>query len=285
MHMPQAWAQDRDALPQLEDLIPDAALEDPENWAQNQAPDPQEPDLQEPLSPIDDDPDGGAIEPDLPDFADGELAPNSPLAEMPDFAIDWPVGDDLPQLTPLDRDEDVEFAEADRPVSPILPDAQIARLDDTLILAFPVDADGFPERTEFLERFEALSTIEQLDGDDETAQLLAARARRDEELLGTLLRIYGYYDAQVIRTINRRAIRRRKRWSGSTYCPAPSTGSARSIWGNCPPRPMRRHCAGRSTSRSAIRCRATRSWRNRSISIRLWARRDMPSLKSANPNC
>ena len=30
---------------------------------------------------------------------------------------------------------------------------------------------------------------------------LAARAREDEELLGELLRVYGYYDGQVVRSI------------------------------------------------------------------------------------
>ena len=54
---------------------------------------------------------------------------------------------------------------------------------------------------DFLARFEALSSIEEYDNADTNVAQLAARARQDEELLNTLLRIYGYYDAQETRTI------------------------------------------------------------------------------------
>ncbi|MEC7398888.1 MAG: POTRA domain-containing protein, partial [Pseudomonadota bacterium] len=40
-----------------------------------------------------------------------------------------------------------------------------------------------------------------LDGDDENIAQLAARAREDEELLGELLRVYGFYDGRIARSI------------------------------------------------------------------------------------
>ena len=61
--------------------------------------------------------------------------------------------------------------------------------------------DSSGHRDEFLEQFESLSTIEEYDAEDSSARL-AAQARADEELLHRLLRIYGYYDAQVIRTVS-----------------------------------------------------------------------------------
>src|SRR5690606_27807630 len=44
------------------------------------------------------------------------------------------------------------------------------------------------------------STIEELDDDDNAARL-TAQAREDEDLLQRLLRVYGYYDALVFRSI------------------------------------------------------------------------------------
>lgn len=104
---------------------------------------------------------------------------------------------------PLPADDTIEFADLEEDELGAVPAADVITLGPELSLAFPADEESFPMRGEFAERFESLSTIEELqdgDSDDNIAQL-AARAREDEELLAELLRVYGYYDAQVIRTV------------------------------------------------------------------------------------
>ncbi|WP_128892020.1 autotransporter assembly complex family protein [Erythrobacter sp. HKB08] len=177
-----AFAQDRNAPPRLEDLIPDSAVEDPEAWA-------------------------GASEEDA--VAEGEeaaadaseLDPETPMAELPELSVEWPDEVELPPFEPLDPEEDARLAADDVPLLPPLPESELVEIDDELVLALPQDEALFPQRREFIERFSGLSTIEELDGDDDSIAQLAARAREDEELLIQLLRIYGYYDAQVVRSV------------------------------------------------------------------------------------
>ena len=168
--------------PRLEDLIPDAAVANPQEWAVETAPDAADP--PEPVA-------------ELP-----ELAADSPLADMPLITVPWPEDDlDLPQLAPLQPEEDIEFATFDEPLMTAPPVLGERRIDENLVIAYPERAEDFPPRDDFVERFAALSTLEELEGEEANVAQLTARARRDEELLGTLLRIYGYYDAQVLRTI------------------------------------------------------------------------------------
>src|SRR3546814_3118254 len=54
------------------------------------------------------------------------------------------------------------------------------------------------------QRFDELSTLKAHDGDPANAAQLDRRAREDAELLTTLLRGQGYYDAQVTTGIGRR---------------------------------------------------------------------------------
>lgn len=126
------------------------------------------------------------------------------MADLPLLGLEWPDELELAELEPVepvDGEETVDFAALDlTPLNPIT-DAQLFRLSDELALAFPDDEDAFPERTEFLERFEELSTVEELDSDEDNVAQLSARAREDEELLETLLRIYGYYDAEILRSV------------------------------------------------------------------------------------
>ncbi|MEP3755443.1 MAG: BamA/TamA family outer membrane protein [Alteripontixanthobacter sp.] len=159
--------------------MPDSAVENPEAWAEQGVPDPE-------------------TEEDRPPF----LEPDSPLAEMPDLLVPWPDDLELPALVELEPSEDTDFAAVELPPMTDMPAADLFEISDDLILAFPEDQDRFPEQTEFLERFTMLSTVVALDDDDdENIAQLAARAREDEALLGTLLRVYGYYDAQVIRSV------------------------------------------------------------------------------------
>ncbi len=172
-------AQDRDAEQALEDLIPDSALDNAETWAD--AP-----------------PDGEPVEPD----ASPELDPESPMDELPGIAVEWPDDIELPELVELTPDEeDVQFAELETDAELALEDAVVEQVDAQIAIGFPADVNRFPLRTEFLDRFESLSAIEELGDEDNIAQLVA-RARSDEELLGELLRAYGYYDGQVIRSLS-----------------------------------------------------------------------------------
>ena len=175
-------AQDLSAPERLEDLIPDEAVANPEAWAEQgvseEAIDPAEP-----------------LEP--------EIDADSPLAEMPAITVPWPENMEVEQLADiepeLEAEEPIEFAEFED-VLPTLPEGTDFEISDELVLSFPTDRALFPYTDDFIERFNSLSSIEQLEDDDNTARL-AAQAREDEELLNRMLRVYGYYDAQVIRSV------------------------------------------------------------------------------------
>lgn len=173
-----AMAQDRQDDPELEALIPDAAVDNPEEWAAD-----------------------GVTDEAL---ADAEAPPpldaTSPLADLPEITIPWPDRIEFPQLAPLEpAEEPIEFVTFDEQIPPVPPGSE-ERISDELVLVFPTDNALFPQREEFLERFSGLSTIQELDDEDSLARL-AAQARDDEELLTQLLRVYGYYNAQVIRSV------------------------------------------------------------------------------------
>lgn len=171
-------AQELRDTPSLEDLIPDEAVENPEAWAAEGVPAADEADAN----------------------AQVPLEPDAPMAEMPMVTVPWPENIDLPQLAPLEpADEEIQFVQFDEQIERTIADSE-ERLSDELLLAFPSDRTLFPERDEFLDRFESLSTVENYDDDGNLAQL-AVQARADEELLGELLRVYGYFDAQVTRTV------------------------------------------------------------------------------------
>ena len=134
-----------------------------------------------------------------PEDAPGELQADSPLAELPLVDVPWPEDTELPQLAPLEPDEDIQFADFGEDLPQIAGGSE-ERISDELVLVFPSETSLFPEREEFLARFKDLSTIEALNDDDNAARL-AAQAKADEELLQRLLRIYGYYDAVVFRSV------------------------------------------------------------------------------------
>ncbi len=178
-----AQAQDLSASNQLEDLIPDSAVEGAEDWARDERPTPE---------PVDTD-------------AGERLNTDSPMAELPQIGVEWPDDFTLGDIDPIDPvatpDGDDPFAALADLRQPDRPDLDLVEIDDQLVLGFPEDADGFPERTDFLSRFKALSTIEELADNQENIAQLSARARADQELLQRLMRVYGYYNAQIIRTV------------------------------------------------------------------------------------
>ena len=160
-------AQDRTTSSELEDLIPDSAVDNPEDWARQGVP-----------------PEAAAAE-DAPP----EIDPSDPLAEMPLVDIPWPEEFELPQVEPLEPEPDIVFPEAEEQLA-ALPEGSEERISDELVLVFPTELSLFPEREEFLERFEQLSTVEEYD-DENSAARLAAQARAAEDLLHRLLRISG----------------------------------------------------------------------------------------------
>ena len=174
-----AAAQDRNADAELRELIPDKAVGDPEAWAQVPAP--------------------AAV------AVDPQPQPESPLAEDGGFRLPWPDQQlDLPELVALEPDAESAALAVQADAAPEVRDAaQVEQISQQLALVFPSDPARFPERSAFAQRFAALSAIENLSGkgEDNAAQL-GARARTDSGLLRQLLRIYGYYDAEIEQTVS-----------------------------------------------------------------------------------
>jgi translocation and assembly module TamA len=165
----------------LDELIPDSAVENPDEWAK------QGTDTPAPAE------DGPALEAD------------SPIADLPDMDVAWPDNLQLDPLDQLSPEEDIQYAQLLRDRSRVaLESAETETISDALVLGFPQKEPVFEDRDEFVARFKALSTIQQLGKGDENVAQLAARARQDEALLGNLLRVYGYYDGRIQRTITAR---------------------------------------------------------------------------------
>ena len=176
-------AQDSGTPSSIEELIPDSAVENPDTWAEQGT--------------------DGEVAPATD--AMSELEAETPISDIPGMSVAWPEDIELDSMEPLEPEEDIEFVQLLEDAPQIAFDeAEIEELSDTLVLGFPQKEPPFSERGDFVDRFEALSTIEELgDGDENVAQL-AARAKKDQELLDTLLRVYGYYDGEIIRTIGTR---------------------------------------------------------------------------------
>ncbi|MFN3862995.1 MAG: autotransporter assembly complex protein TamA [Erythrobacter sp.] len=175
----------------LDALIPAEALDNPEAWAAQGSP----------QSAID--ADRVPVERDDP-FADGFADVLPPLAPGLQPALDAAFADfsiEVPE--PLSADPEVEaLASLAVPLSGELPELTDVPVSDTLVLGFPAAPGAFPKQAEFLARFRELSMLRQRDGAKDTAPQIAARARADEELLGEILRTYGYYGGEVVRQLS-----------------------------------------------------------------------------------
>lgn len=170
----------------LDELIPADALEDPEAWAAR----------------------GGGATGAADEGAgagagvDGDFLPPPPAFLQPaldaafaDFAVEVPE--------PLAPDPELEaLASLAEQSLGELPELEDVTIGDALVLGFPLAPGAFPERSEFIARFRELSNLRQLDGDKDAAPQVAARARADEELLGEMLRTYGYYSGEVVRQLS-----------------------------------------------------------------------------------
>jgi translocation and assembly module TamA len=172
----------------LEDLIPDEALDNADGWALQGTAAEQA----QPLPPE-----------QLPQISDPK-GDDSPFAQArTPLDIEAALEQlDIPVPAELEADPELQTAQIDAPDLIELPDLAETELSDELALAFPIDAEQFPEKAEFIERFRALSTILALNSDDATVPQLAARARADQQLLAEMLQAYGYYDGEVVRQLS-----------------------------------------------------------------------------------
>ena len=173
-------AQAQNVPPTLEELIPESAVENPDAWA-----------------------DRGAESEELIDEA--LVDPDTPMADPPGMELAWPEDIELPPIEDMTPSEEVEFVDLEIAGPQVaFSDAEVIEISDDLVLGFPQREPPFSGRGNFIDRFEALSTIRDLDTDDDNIAQLSARAREDEELLDNLLRVYGYYDGRIIRSIGAR---------------------------------------------------------------------------------
>jgi len=178
----------------LDALIPPDAVTNPDVWAAAGVADGSP--VLAPDSPLAD-----AISPLSDDVLTGFLPPQNPALQgaidgvFADFVLETPE--------PLPPDPELEaLASIAAPVLGELPELAETRINKALALALPVATDAFPEKDEFIERFKDLSTLRELDDGVDSAPQVAARARSDEELLGDILRTYGYYDGEVVRQLS-----------------------------------------------------------------------------------
>lgn len=188
-----AAAQSRDADDALKALIPDSALDNPEAWAL---------DTDAARTPA----------PDVSTLLTPEALP--PLPAMPAITLDWPDAAELPTIEPLSPDPDIADARAQAEAAGELLDkdegaqgtrianATLVNVGKNVILAFPPDVE-MPDRSAIVERFKGLSALSTLKNDEENLAQLTRRSKADAELLQQILRVYGYYDPDVIPSTDR----------------------------------------------------------------------------------
>lgn len=102
--------------------------------------------------------------------------PAAPMAELPDLGVDWP---DLSAMPPASEAETATVAAGER------------RYDYT------VEGVDLAAGTTIRQRFDAASSLRAGKDDPANAAQIERRAREDAELLTTLLRAEGFYDATV----------------------------------------------------------------------------------------
>lgn len=180
---------------ELEALIPDSAVQNPDAWAV----DTDAARNGVPPSSVIEDIDAGATMPDIPGIT-----------------IAWPDGSELPKIEPLSPDPDIEVAEqstdaavdalpgqqeGDSASSVRLADADLVNVGKQVELAFPRGNEAIADQGAIVDRFAGLSSLKSFDDDEDNLAQIVRRARTDRELLVNILRINGYYDAQVYQSL------------------------------------------------------------------------------------
>jgi translocation and assembly module TamA len=108
------------------------------------------------------------------------LDPESPMAPLPDLGVDWPDLNKADPVTPL----------PDAPVEVVVEAA-----DDQRYSTVVAGIETLPDAVTV--RFNELSTLREGEGKPANVAQINRRARDDAELLDTILRAEGYYDANI----------------------------------------------------------------------------------------
>lgn len=108
--------------------------------------------------------------------AQAPLDPAAPLAELPDMGVDWP---DLDAAPAAPAEAGTEVAAGERSYG------------------YSVTGVDMAAQPMLRDRFNAASALRAGQAEPANAAQVERRAREDAELLGTLLRAEGYYDAEV----------------------------------------------------------------------------------------
>lgn len=138
------------------------------------------------------------------------------MTGIPAITLAWPDASELPPITPLTPDPDIgEAAEQAKAAGQALasdadpgsgrgigqiPGASLLPITPQLVLAFPPDETAIPEREAVTQRFGALAALRKFGNEEDNLAQLTRRARQDTELLQQVLRVYGYYDAEVFQS-------------------------------------------------------------------------------------
>lgn len=191
----QAMAQSMQADQELEDLIPDSAVQNADGWAM----------------------DTDAARTGAPEASVlQDIEADIPMPDLPGMTIAWPDDADLPAIEPLSPDPDIDVAEqttdaavdalpgqeeADGARGTKLGDALVSRVGKQVEVAFPRGTEEIADRHAIVERFGGLSSLRTYDDDEDNLAQIVRRARADNELLAEIMRGYGYYDAQIYQTL------------------------------------------------------------------------------------
>ena len=219
-----AFAQSRQTDQELKDLIPDSAIDNPQAWANQPVPAANAPTSISPTSIP------GNASPPTPDAALAAADPSQPLPDLSGLLLAWPDTATMPTIDPLAPDTDLAAANAANEAAArelATEERATLRPGDTtgprtarnetigvgraVELAFPADLATFPEREALALRFGTLSSLKSLDSKSDTIAQVGRRAEADRKALVSLMRLYGYYDSEVIQTIggNRGDVARR----------------------------------------------------------------------------
>jgi translocation and assembly module TamA len=196
---PRAPAPPAPVDPALQALTPDSALADPMQWA-----------LDSEAAHAPPDPESLAAIATLGKDSTTPVTDNA-LAAIPGLTIAWPDSFALPPIPLLTPDADIAAAASVTRAAgdaldvalprggwrgPLGADAVVKHVAPGIDLVFAKD-ELIPELDDVADRFVALSSLHTLGrGEDNLAQL-SRRAHDDGDLLVQILRLYGYYDAEV----------------------------------------------------------------------------------------
>ena len=209
-----AFAQSSQTDQELKDLIPDSAINNPQAWANQPVPAANAPTSISPTSIP------GNASPPTPDAALAAADPSQPLPDLSGLLLAWPDTATMRTIDPLAPDTDLAAANAANEAAArelATEERATLRPGDTtgprtarnetigvgraVELAFPADLATFPEREALALRFGTLSSLKSLDSKSDTIAQVGRRAEADRKALVSLMRLYGYYDSEVIQTI------------------------------------------------------------------------------------